>query len=111
MMMKINSYNSVLLILLVLVQFFHYPISVSAECTCEPEDEEGANTTKALVLKIVSIAAILTASAIGVCLPILGRRIPALHPDSNIFFVVKSFAAGVILATGFIHILPDAFDD
>ncbi|KAI3988557.1 hypothetical protein MKX01_011454 [Papaver californicum] len=112
MMMKINSYNSVLLILLVvLVQFLHYPVSVSAECTCEPEDEEGVNTTKALVLKIISIAVILTASAIGVCLPILGRWIPALHPDSNIFFVVKSFAAGVILATGFIHILPDAFDD
>ncbi|KAI3988578.1 hypothetical protein MKX01_011475 [Papaver californicum] len=104
--------NSVLLILLVvLVQFLHYPLSVSAECTCEPEDEEDVNKTKALVLKIISIAVILTASAIGVCLPILGRRIPALHPDSNIFFVVKSFAAGVILATGFIHILPDAFDD
>ncbi|KAI3893928.1 hypothetical protein MKX03_020111 [Papaver bracteatum] len=113
-MMKksISSYNSVLLILLVvLVQFINYPVSVSAKCTCESEDEEGVNKSKALVLKIISIAVILTASAIGVCLPILGRRIPALHPDSNIFFVIKSFAAGVILATGFIHILPDAFHD
>ncbi|KAI3979479.1 hypothetical protein MKX01_001671 [Papaver californicum] len=110
--MNIKSYNSLLLILLlVLVQFLHYPLSVSAECTCEPGGEEGLNKTKTLVLKIISIVAILTASAVGVCLPILGRRIPALHPDTNIFFVVKSFVAGVILATGFIHILPDAFDD
>ncbi|KAI3979461.1 hypothetical protein MKX01_001653 [Papaver californicum] len=98
--MNIKSYNSLLLILLlVLVQFLHYPLSVSAECTCEPGDEEGLNKTKALVLKIISIVAILTASAVGVYLPILGRRIPSLHPDSNIFFVVKSFAACVILAT------------
>ncbi|KAI3921445.1 hypothetical protein MKW98_013379 [Papaver atlanticum] len=110
--MKKNLYNSVLLILLVvLVQFLHYPVSVSAECTCEPEDEEGVNKTESLKLKFISIAVILTASAIGVCLPILGRNIPALHPDSNFFSIVKSFAAGVILATGFIHILPDAFDD
>ncbi|XP_026427089.1 zinc transporter 5-like [Papaver somniferum] len=113
MMKKMSSsYNSVLLILLVvLVQFINYPVTVSGECICEPEDEEGVDKSKALVLKIISIAVILTASAIGVCLPILGRRIPALHPDSNIFFVIKSFAAGVILATGFIHILPDAFGD
>ncbi|RZC48276.1 hypothetical protein C5167_041217 [Papaver somniferum] len=113
-MMKMNfSYNSLLrsILLLVLVQFLHYPISVSAECTCEPEDEEGVNKSQALVLKIISIAVILFASAIGVCLPVVGRRIPALHPESNIFIVVKSFAAGVILATGFIHILPDAFED
>ncbi|MCL7042197.1 hypothetical protein MKW94_015194 [Papaver nudicaule] len=112
--MKIFSYNSggVLLILLVLVlQFVHYPVLVSAECTCEPEDEGGINKSKALVLKIISIAVILFASALGVCLPILCRKVPALHPDSNIFFVVKSFAAGVILATGCIHILPDAFEN
>ncbi|RZC47143.1 hypothetical protein C5167_040087 [Papaver somniferum] len=111
--MKLNSsYKSLLLLLLVvLVQFLHYPVFVSAECTCEPEDEEGVNKSQALKLKFISISVILTASAIGVCLPILGRNIPALHPDSNVFSVVKSFAAGVILATGFIHILPDAFDD
>ncbi|KAG4137700.1 hypothetical protein ERO13_D07G087450v2 [Gossypium hirsutum] len=31
--------------------------------------------------------------------------------DSNyVFFVIKAFAAGVILSTGFIHVLPDATD-
>ncbi|OVA12741.1 Zinc/iron permease [Macleaya cordata] len=62
--------------------------------------------------KIAAFASILVAGAFGVCLPVLGRTtIPALHPDKSIFFLIKGFAAGVILATGFIHILPDAFDD
>ncbi|KAK1563254.1 hypothetical protein Q3G72_024866 [Acer saccharum] len=41
----------------------------------------------------------------------LGKAIPALSPEKNIFFIIKAFAAGVILATGFIHVLPDAFDN
>jgi zinc transporter 1/2/3 len=41
---------------------------------------------------------------------VLGRRVPALRADGDVFFLVKAFAAGVILATGFIHILPDAFE-
>ncbi|KAA8547497.1 hypothetical protein F0562_003926 [Nyssa sinensis] len=40
----------------------------------------------------------------------LGKIIPALQTDEDLFFVIKAFAAGVILATGFVHVLPDAFD-
>ncbi|ONI11849.1 hypothetical protein PRUPE_4G129600, partial [Prunus persica] len=58
-----------------------------------------------------SIASILVAGAIGVSLPLLGKKIPTLRPENDIFFMIKAFAAGVILATGFIHILPDAFDN
>ncbi|XP_024200074.2 zinc transporter 1 [Rosa chinensis] len=32
-----------------------------------------------------------------------------LRPENDIFFIVKAFAAGVILATAFIHVLPEAF--
>lgn len=53
---------------------------------------------------------ILVAGGIGVCLPILGKFIPALRPEKDIFFIIKAFAAGVILSTGFIHVLPDAFE-
>lgn len=35
---------------------------------------------------------------------------PLLRPESNAFFVIKAFAAGVILATALIHILPNAFE-
>ncbi|KAK6916966.1 Zinc/iron permease, partial [Dillenia turbinata] len=86
------------------------PLLVAGECTCDPEMEEGANKAEALKYKLAAFASILIASAIGVSLPILGKFLPALKPENNIFFLIKAFAGGVILATGFIHILPDAFD-
>ncbi|KAG2641066.1 zinc transporter 8-like [Panicum virgatum] len=65
---------------------------------------------RAKALKIAAFFSILVCGALGCCLPVLGRRVPALRPDGDVFFLVKAFAAGVILATGFIHILPDAFE-
>ncbi|KAK1390922.1 putative zinc/iron permease [Heracleum sosnowskyi] len=44
----------------------------------------------------------------GVCVPLLGKIFPAFGAETNSFFVIKAFAAGVILATGFVHVLPDA---
>lgn len=64
-----------------------------------------------LKYKLVSIFTILTASGVGITIPIIGKNYPILHPESKLFFLVKAFAAGVILSTGFIHILPDAFED
>ncbi|KAL1803046.1 hypothetical protein ACET3Z_031693 [Daucus carota] len=86
------------------------PNLILAECTCDSEAEV-RDKNLALKYKIVAIASILGASAIGVCIPFLGKIIPALNPEKNLFFLVKAFAAGVILATGFIHVLPDAFEN
>ncbi|XP_042500177.1 zinc transporter 5-like [Macadamia integrifolia] len=86
------------------------PILVSADCTCTPTVETGINKQVALEYKIAAIFSILVGGAIGVCLPVLGKKYPILSPENNVFFIIKAFAAGVILATGFIHILPDAFD-
>ncbi|KAB1216866.1 Zinc transporter 1 [Morella rubra] len=80
-------------------------------CTCDANTEEKHNSTAALHYKLGAIASILLSSVAGVCLPLLGKRIPALRPENDIFFVIKAFAAGVILATGFIHILPDSFEN
>lgn len=85
------------------------PLLVSAECTCETGGED-RNKSTAFKYKIVAICSILAASAIGVSLPILGRKISALRPENNVFFLIKAFGAGVILATGFVHILSDAFE-
>ncbi|XP_078437055.1 fe(2+) transport protein 1-like [Wolffia australiana] len=68
------------------------------------------NKPKALRLKIIAIASILVASMLGVCLPLFSRSIPALRPDKNLFVIVKAFASGVILSTGFMHVLPDSFE-
>ncbi|KAJ0434997.1 putative zinc/iron permease [Helianthus annuus] len=83
--------------------------NVVADCTCEPEQISG-DKGKALHYKLIAIASILTAGGVGVTLPFLGKIFPALGPEKDGFFVVKTFAAGVILATGFIHILPQAFN-
>ncbi|KAJ0963301.1 hypothetical protein J5N97_028423 [Dioscorea zingiberensis] len=66
---------------------------------------------KSLRLKLIAIPTILVASMIGVCLPLFTRSIPALSPDRNLFVIVKAFASGVILATGYMHVLPDSFDN
>ncbi|KAK1423068.1 hypothetical protein QVD17_18362 [Tagetes erecta] len=68
------------------------------------------NKSKALTLKIIGIAAILVTSIIGVCLPLITKSVPALAPDRSLFVIVKAFASGIILATGFMHVLPDSFD-
>ncbi|GMP68339.1 hypothetical protein CsSME_00027983 [Camellia sinensis var. sinensis] len=65
---------------------------------------------KSLKLKLIAIGAILITSMIGVCLPIFSRAVPALQPDRNAFVIVKAFASGVILATGYMHVMPDSFD-
>ncbi|PWA33970.1 Zinc/iron permease [Artemisia annua] len=83
---------------------------VLCECTCEREEDEGKKS-EARKYKLIAIASILIGGAIGVCIPFMGRIVPALSPEKDGFFVVKAFAAGVILATGFIHILPDAFEN
>uniref|UniRef100_A0A803P3H1 Uncharacterized protein n=1 Tax=Cannabis sativa TaxID=3483 RepID=A0A803P3H1_CANSA len=93
-----------------LIVFFVFPTLVFGDCTCDYEAIEGQNR-EALKFKIGAIVSILLAGAFGVSLPILGNKVPALRPENDIFFMIKAFAAGVILATGFIHILPDAFDD
>ncbi|XVE72396.1 hypothetical protein DITRI_Ditri11bG0036100 [Diplodiscus trichospermus] len=83
------------------------PSLVRGECTCDLEDED-RNKSLALKYKVAAIASILVAGAIGVCFPLLGKFIKALRPEKNFFFLIKAFAAGVILSTGFIHVLPDA---
>lgn len=45
-----------------------------------------------------------------VSIPLFARKILSLSPQNDAFFKIKAVAAGVILATGFIHISPEAFD-
>ncbi|KAJ6741450.1 ZINC/IRON TRANSPORTER [Salix viminalis] len=86
------------------------PTLALGECTCDAGGGEGTNKSEALKYKAVAIASILFAGAVGVCLPVIGKTIPVLSPERNAFFIIKAFAAGVILSTAFVHVLPDAFD-
>ncbi|WRX28017.1 Zinc/iron permease - like 8 [Theobroma cacao] len=97
-------------IFLIIISLFTPPaLSVVPE-ECQTETNGCTNKEKALPLKLIAIFSILIASVIGVCSPLFTRSIPALHPDRNLFVIVKCFAAGIILATGFMHVLPDSFD-
>ncbi|CAN6207446.1 unnamed protein product [Urochloa humidicola] len=90
------------------------------------EAEECRDEAAALGLKMVAVAAILVSGATGVAIPLLGRRwrgratrgggeaapssSSATTGGDGLFVLAKAFAAGVILATGFVHVLDDATD-
>ncbi|XP_038883427.1 fe(2+) transport protein 1-like [Benincasa hispida] len=83
----------------------------SPNSQCEAQLQQGCHDrAKSLKLKLIAIASILVASMIGVSLPLFSRTVPVLQPDGNPFAIVKAFASGVILATGYMHVLPDSFD-
>jgi len=84
---------------------------MAASCAEEMQKAEGGgcrDDAAALRLKEVAMAAILVAGVLGVGLPLAGRKRRAMRTDSAAFMAAKAFAAGVILATGFVHMLHDA---
>jgi zinc transporter 1/2/3 len=84
-------------------------MALQAGCSSE-SNSDCRDEDMAFRLKMVAIVSILLAGAFGIALPLLGRRLMALNTDGPCFVLIKAFAAGVILATGFVHILPDATD-
>ncbi|KAM0823452.1 hypothetical protein ACQ4PT_052336 [Festuca glaucescens] len=83
----------------------------AATCADEVEKAEGAgcrDDAAALRLKWVAMAAILVAGVMGVGLPLAGRKRRAVRTGGAVFVTAKAFAAGVILATGFVHMLHDS---
>ncbi|CAA7054840.1 unnamed protein product [Microthlaspi erraticum] len=98
-------------LVLIFVSFAISPASSTAPDECAAESANPCvNKAKALPLKIIAIATILVASMIGVGAPLFSRSVPFLQPDGNIFTIVKCFASGIILGTGFMHVLPDSFE-
>lgn len=79
----------------------------TASCTDDAADE-CRDDAAALRLKMVAIVTILVAGVTGVTIPLVGRKRRLLRTDGGLFVFSKSFAAGVILATGFVHMLHDA---
>lgn len=86
--------------------------------SCDPssgaDEVECRDEAAALRLKMVFVVTILVAGATGVAIPLVGRRCHGHGASSSssstggAFVLVKAFAAGVILATGFVHMLHDA---
>ncbi|WCJ28473.1 zinc transporter 10 precursor [Euphorbia peplus] len=105
-----NSITLIFFMLLIIVAIFT-PQAMSQSDECEAETSDSCNNKKkALPLKIIAIVSILVTSMIGVCAPLFSKSIPAFDPNGNVFVIVKCFASGIILGTGFMHVLPDSFD-
>ncbi|CAA7049568.1 unnamed protein product [Microthlaspi erraticum] len=78
------------------------------KCECSHDDDH-ENKAGAQKYKIAAIPCVLIAGVIGVLFPLLGKVFPSLRPETSFFFITKAFAAGVILSTGFMHVLPEAY--
>lgn len=73
---------------------------------CKSTDLETCrDDSAAFILKFVAIASILLAGIVGVAIPLVGKHRKFLRTDGSLFVAAKAFAAGVILATGFVHML------
>ncbi|KAL8057259.1 hypothetical protein ABFX02_04G172700 [Erythranthe guttata] len=104
-----SSKATLIIFFIILCNFSVQVVSVVEDCGAD-ENDGCTDKKKALPLKIIAIVTILISSMIGVCLPLVSQSVPALSPERSLFVIVKAFAAGIILATGFMHVLPDSFD-
>ncbi|KAJ6819399.1 putative zinc transporter 6 [Iris pallida] len=67
------------------------------------------NGPAATHLKLVSLAVIFVTSAVGITLPVfLSRMFHGKKSYADSLHLIKCFAAGVILSTSLVHVLPDA---
>ncbi|GLT97270.1 hypothetical protein SLE2022_148430 [Rubroshorea leprosula] len=84
----------------------------SMTVTCKSEDLETCrDESAALILKFVAIASILLAGVVGITIPLVGRHRKFFRTDGSLFAAAKAFAGGVILATGFVHMLSSGSND
>lgn len=105
-----QSYRFHMAILLLILLLVIQPNSAYGSCNCDDSQAKNQDKNGALVYKFVGIGSILIAGGIGIFMPLLLKNTRAFQPETPIHFLIKSFAAGIILATGFLHILPDAFE-
>ncbi|KAI5476566.1 zip-like iron-zinc transporter [Pseudohyphozyma bogoriensis] len=77
------------------------------------DDPCGPSPVSRLGLRVGAIFIILVTSTFGTLFPIASKRIPLLRRTvpGVVFEFAKFFGSGVILATGFIHLLEPAADD
>uniref|UniRef100_A0A803NG10 Uncharacterized protein n=1 Tax=Cannabis sativa TaxID=3483 RepID=A0A803NG10_CANSA len=77
-----------------------------ANSTCQSgESDICRDESAALGLKLIAIASILIAGVGGIAIPLIGKHRRLLRTDGSLFVAAKAFAAGVILSTGFVHML------
>ncbi|KAJ8650925.1 hypothetical protein MRB53_003948 [Persea americana] len=83
-----------------------------AGCTDDLTRAQSCRDGKAAThLKLIAIFVILLTSVVGISSPVaLARLFQGKPTYNNALLLIKCFAAGVILSTSLVHVLPDAFD-
>ncbi|KAJ4833781.1 Fe(2+) transport protein 3, chloroplastic [Turnera subulata] len=82
--------------------------SMSFHANCQSSELEACrDESAARLLKFVAMGSILVAGVFGIAIPLIGKQRHFLRTDGSLFVAAKAFAAGVILATGFVHMLSD----
>ncbi|XP_034698561.1 fe(2+) transport protein 1-like [Vitis riparia] len=107
---NLGALTLLLLLLSLTVQTWGKEDADGAGSECRVATEVSEEKASALKLKVIAIFTILIASILGISSPILLRGMPLFKPDGKVFVLVKAFASGVILATGYVHVLPDSFE-
>lgn len=83
-----------------------------AVCATDTARELSCRDSRAAAhLKLISILVIFVTSVVGISSPVILARL--FHGKSvydKAILIIKCFAAGVILSTSLVHVLPDAFD-
>ncbi|CAA7061283.1 unnamed protein product [Microthlaspi erraticum] len=107
-----SNFSATNVTVFLLLSIYHFPGAFSeSEEECKPDsDSRCTDKNRAFDLKLIAIFSILSTSLVGVCLPFFARSVSAFQPEKSLFLIVKSFASGIILATGFVHVLPDSFE-
>lgn len=90
--------------------FQYLPESMTNSACGGTDLELCRDDSAAFVLKFVAMASILLAGMTGIAIPLIGKHRRFIRTDGSLFVAAKAFAAGVILATGFVHMLSDATD-
>ncbi|KAJ6424557.1 hypothetical protein OIU84_025356 [Salix udensis] len=85
---------------------------MAAACLIDATRSGSCRDTQAAThLKLISILIIFLTSIIGISFPVILARYfhgKALYDKATL--IIKCFAAGVILSTSLVHVLPDAYD-
>ncbi|KAL1370135.1 hypothetical protein HN51_000444 [Arachis hypogaea] len=90
-------------------------MSAAAACATAADAARAAtcrDSTAAEHLKFISIFTIFVTSMVGMSSPVLMTRFFKANRSlyDKALVIIKCFAAGVILATSLVHVMPDAFD-
>lgn len=85
--------------------------AAAAACVIDTARAEACRDSRvAAQLKLVSICVIFVTSVVGISAPVAMARVFRGSPlYDKAVHLIKCFAAGVILSTALVHVLPDAF--